>query len=67
MGVIVVIVGDNLPSLVGIGLTDLPNLEGRSSPCLPIPTALAWVLHEEADQKIFSQVSCHTMRLLNLV
>ena len=40
---------------------------GAIAPLTPVPTTLAWVLHEEADQKIFSQVSCHTMRLLNLV
>ena len=32
MGVPVVIGGDNLPSLVGIGLTDLPNIGGASGP-----------------------------------
>ena len=28
----VVIGGDNLPSMVGIGLTDLPNIGGASGP-----------------------------------
>ena len=32
MGVPVVIGGDNLPSPVGIGLTDLPNIGGASGP-----------------------------------
>ena len=32
MGVPVVIAGDNLPSLVGTGLTDLPNIGGASGP-----------------------------------
>ena len=33
----VVIGGDNLPSPVGIGLTDLPNIRGASSPPAPGP------------------------------
>ena len=32
IGVPVVIGGDNLPSLVGIGLIDLPNIGGVSGP-----------------------------------
>ena len=32
MGVPVVIGGDNLPSPVGIGLTDMPNIGGASGP-----------------------------------
>ena len=32
IGVVVVIGGDNLPSPVGIGLTDLPNIGGASGP-----------------------------------
>jgi hypothetical protein len=32
LGVPVVIGGDNLPSPVGIGLTDLPNIGGASGP-----------------------------------
>ena len=33
----VVIGGDNLPSPVGIGLTDLPNIRGASRPPAPGP------------------------------
>ena len=32
LGVPVAIGGDNLPSLVGIGLTELPNIGGASGP-----------------------------------
>ena len=44
--------GDNLPSPVGIGLTDLPNIGGTvvSLPPPPpsVPTPLRWVeLHEK--------------------
>ena len=35
MGVPVVIGGDNLPSLVGIGLTDLRNIGGPVAPMAP--------------------------------
>ena len=46
MGVIVVIVGDNLPSLVGIGLTDLPDIggEGSGPPGTPVPASLSYWL-----------------------
>ena len=37
LGVPVVICGDNLPSPVGIGLTDLPNIGGASGPPGPPP------------------------------
>ena len=40
MGKPVVIGGDNLPSSVGIGLTDLPNIEGASGP--PAPPFWFW-------------------------
>ena len=36
MGVPVVIGGDNLPSPVVIGLTDLPNIEGRGGAVAPL-------------------------------
>ena len=36
----VVIGGDNLPSPVGIGLTDLPNIGGPVAPLPPVPTSL---------------------------
>ena len=38
MGVPVVIGGDNLPSQVGIGLTNLPNIVGGQWP--PVPASL---------------------------
>ena len=43
MGEPVVIGWDNLPSLVGIGLTDLPNIEGggAGAPVAPLPPVLA--------------------------
>ena len=37
--------GDNLPSLVGIGLTDLPNIEGVSAPTPPVPASLGLLLN----------------------
>ena len=43
VGVPVVIGGDNLPSLLGIGLTDLPNIEGASP---PVPTSLKSIPHK---------------------
>ena len=39
MEVAVVIGGDNLPSPVGIGLTDLPNIGGGAL-APPVPTVL---------------------------
>ena len=40
--VIVVLGGDNLPSLVGKGLTDLPNISGGvvPPPLPPVPASL---------------------------
>ena len=42
----VVIGGDNLPSLVGVELTDLPNIGGTSGPPAPppppVPALLLW-------------------------
>ena len=45
MGVPVVIGGDNLPSPVGIGLTDLPNIgEGAvAPPGPPVPASLRYL------------------------
>ena len=41
MGVPVVIGGDNLPSPVGIGLIDLPNIGGPVAPPVPpVPAPL---------------------------
>ena len=42
MGVPVVIGGDNLLSLVGIGLSDLPNIGrgGAVAPLPPVPASL---------------------------
>ena len=42
MEVPVVIGGDNLPSPVGIGLTDLPNIGGALAP--PVPASLNYVI-----------------------
>ena len=45
LGVPVVICGDNLSSLVGIGWTDLPNIGGGGQwpPCPPpVPASLLW-------------------------
>ena len=42
MGVPVLIGGDNLPSPVGIGLTDLPNIGGAMAPLAPpVPASLS--------------------------
>ena len=38
---LVVIGGDNLPSPVGIGLTDLTNIGGPVAPLPPVPASLA--------------------------
>ena len=46
MGVPVVIGGDNLPSPVGIGLTDLPNIGEASGPHGP-PGSGITVLDDE--------------------
>ena len=41
LGMSVVIGGDNLPSLVEIGLTDLPNMGGPVAPLVPsVPASL---------------------------
>ena len=41
IGMPVVIGGDNLPSLVEIGLTDLPNMGGPVAPLVPsVPASL---------------------------
>ena len=40
-----VIGGDNLPSPVGIGLTDLPNIGGASGPpAPPVPAPLMLIM-----------------------
>ena len=51
LGVPVVIDGDNLPSPVGIGLTDLPNIGGASGP--PGPPGSGTTELEKKGLKIF--------------
>ena len=46
MGVPVVIGGDNLPSPVGIGLTDMPNIGGPVAPLALAPPVPASLVHD---------------------
>ena len=53
LGVPLVIGGDNLPSPVGIGLTDLPNIGGTVAPP-PVPASLGLItIHKRRRQFIF--------------
>ena len=54
IGVPVVIDGDNLPSQVRIGLTDLPNIEAASCPPAPPPVPASLPMH------VTSQFAIHT-------
>ena len=56
----VVIGGDNLPSPVGIGLTDLPNIGGPSGPPGPlVPASLYKIPSESKTEKDSSQKGKH--------
>ena len=57
LGVPVVIGGDNLPSPVGIGLTDLPNIGGAMGPLAPpVPASLTYCF---ANGKTIQSICIH--------
>ena len=73
LGVPVVIGGDNLPSPVEIGLTDLPNIGGPIAPLppLPVPASLVfifdncskWKLHNRYDVNEYQKEKDYYMHL----
>ena len=58
LGVPVVIGGDNLPSQVGIGLIDLPNIGGGANgpPGPPVPASLIIPLLSSIPDSIYRKV-----------
>ena len=53
-GVQLVIGGDNLPSLVVIGLTDLPNIGGASGPPGPPSSGITEIISLQKFDDIFA-------------
>jgi hypothetical protein len=58
----VVIGGDNLPSPVGIGLTDLPNIGGASGP--PGPPSSGITVGNHKSEFVFFNYGTFTQNML---